>query len=172
VLLVRVKQGLGRRRSGTTCRQARARAAQGLERAAAGSGFIALGCRGRGRASTSAWTSKARSTSSKCNPLPGLTPGWSRLVLIGQGGGHRLRRADPEILSGADPPLQGSGSGAADRVAVRWTSRSPSTGMVRRRFRRAPAPEAVAESESDPVGCVWSRSIPSGIRDGVRRKSG
>jgi D-alanine-D-alanine ligase len=37
----------------------------------------------------------------ECNPLPGLTPGWSDLVLISQGGGMDYRTLIGEILSGA-----------------------------------------------------------------------
>jgi D-alanine-D-alanine ligase len=37
----------------------------------------------------------------ECNPLPGLTPGWSDLVLIAQGAGMDYRDLIGEILSGA-----------------------------------------------------------------------
>ena len=37
----------------------------------------------------------------ECNPLPGLTPGWSDLVLIAQGEGMDYRTLIGEILSGA-----------------------------------------------------------------------
>ena len=37
----------------------------------------------------------------ECNPLPGLTPGWSDLVLISQGEGMDYPTLIGEILSGA-----------------------------------------------------------------------
>jgi D-alanine-D-alanine ligase len=37
----------------------------------------------------------------ECNPLPGLTPGWSDLVLISQASGLDYRALIGEILSGA-----------------------------------------------------------------------
>ena len=38
----------------------------------------------------------------ECNPLPGLTPGWSDLVLNAQAGGHDTTSHIGEILAGGN----------------------------------------------------------------------
>lgn len=62
--------------------------------------FMALGCRDVARVDFR-MDEKGRFHFLECNPLPGLTPGWSDLVLIAQGGGMDYRTLIAEILSGA-----------------------------------------------------------------------
>ena len=73
-----------------------------LERlkAASRAAFMALGCRDVARMDFR-MDEKGRFYFLECNPLPGLTPGWSDLVLIAQGGGMDYRTLIGEILSGA-----------------------------------------------------------------------
>jgi D-alanine-D-alanine ligase len=73
-----------------------------LERlkSAARGAFMALGCRDVARIDFR-MDEKGRVYFIECNPLPGLTPGWSDLVLIGQGCGMDYRTLIGEILSGA-----------------------------------------------------------------------
>jgi D-alanine-D-alanine ligase len=62
--------------------------------------FMALGCRDVARMDFR-MDEKGRIFFLECNPLPGLTPGWSDLVLIAQGSGIDYRSLIGEILSGA-----------------------------------------------------------------------
>src|SRR5262249_62200277 len=62
--------------------------------------FMALGCRDVARMDFR-MDERGRFFFLECNPLPGLTPGWSDLVLIAQGGGIDYRNLIGEILSGA-----------------------------------------------------------------------
>jgi D-alanine-D-alanine ligase len=62
--------------------------------------FMALGCRDVARIDFR-MDERGRIFFLECNPLPGLTPGWSDLVLIAQGGGIDYRGLIGEILSGA-----------------------------------------------------------------------
>ncbi len=73
-----------------------------LERlkAAGRAAFMALGCRDVARIDFR-MDERGRIFFLECNPLPGLTPGWSDLVLIAQGGGIDYRNLIGEILSGA-----------------------------------------------------------------------
>ncbi len=73
-----------------------------LERlkSAARSAFMALGCRDVARMDFR-MDEKGRFYFLECNPLPGLTPGWSDLVLIAQGAGMDYRTLIGEILAGA-----------------------------------------------------------------------
>ncbi len=52
----------------------------------------------------------------ECNPLPGLTPGWSDLVLIAQGDGMDYRTLIGEILSGAIRRYKERGARRRDRA--------------------------------------------------------
>jgi D-alanine-D-alanine ligase len=61
---------------------------------------MALGCRDVARIDFR-MDEKGRFTFLECNPLPGLTPAWSDLVLISQGAGMDYRTLIGEILSGA-----------------------------------------------------------------------
>jgi len=70
-----------------------------LKQAARGA-FMALGCRDVARVDFR-MDEKGRIYFIECNPLPGLTPGWSDLVLIAQGAGLDYRTLIGEILSGA-----------------------------------------------------------------------
>jgi len=68
-----------------------------LERAAR-EVFAALGCRDVARIDFRI-DAEGRIFFIECNPLPGLTPGWSDLVLIAQAGGIEYRALIGEILS-------------------------------------------------------------------------
>jgi D-alanine-D-alanine ligase len=70
-----------------------------LERAAREC-FIALGCRDVARVDFR-MDESGRIYFLECNPLPGLTPGWSDLVLIAQAAGIEYNALIAEILSGA-----------------------------------------------------------------------
>lgn len=74
-----------------------------LERlkAAARTAFMSLGCRDVARIDFRMDDETGRIYFIECNPLPGLTPGWSDLVLIAQGDGMDYRTLIGEILSGA-----------------------------------------------------------------------
>lgn len=69
-------------------------------KAAGRAAFMALGCRDVARIDFR-MDEKGRVYFLECNPLPGLTPGWSDLVLISQGAGLDYRTLIGEILSGA-----------------------------------------------------------------------
>ncbi|MGQ0507068.1 MAG: D-alanine--D-alanine ligase family protein [Myxococcaceae bacterium] len=69
-------------------------------KAAARGAFMALGCRDVGRIDFR-MDEKGRVYFLECNPLPGLTPDWSDLVLIAKGSGMDYRTLIGEILSGA-----------------------------------------------------------------------
>jgi D-alanine-D-alanine ligase len=69
-------------------------------KAAARTAFMALGCRDVARIDFR-MDEKGRLFFIECNPLPGLTPGWSDLVLIAQGSGMDYRALIGEIMSGA-----------------------------------------------------------------------
>ena len=73
-----------------------------LERlkAAARGAFMALGCRDVARMDFR-MDEKGRFYFLECNPLPGLTPSWSDLVLICEGAGMDYRTLIGEIMSGA-----------------------------------------------------------------------
>jgi len=70
-----------------------------LKTAARGA-FMALGCRDVARIDFR-MDERGRIYFLECNPLPGLTPGWSDLVLIAQGSGLDYRALIGEIMSGA-----------------------------------------------------------------------
>ncbi len=70
-----------------------------LKTAARGA-FMALGARDVARIDFR-MDEKGRLYFLECNPLPGLTPGWSDLVLIAKGAGMDYRTLIGEILSGA-----------------------------------------------------------------------
>ena len=69
-------------------------------RAAARGCFMALGCRDVARIDFR-MDDRGRIYFLECNPLPGLTPDWSDLVLIAKGDGMDYRTLIGEILSGA-----------------------------------------------------------------------
>jgi D-alanine-D-alanine ligase len=73
-----------------------------LERlkAASRAAYMALGCRDVARMDFR-MDERGRFYFLECNPLPGLTPGWSDLVLIAQAEGIDYRTLIGEILSGA-----------------------------------------------------------------------
>lgn len=69
-------------------------------KAAARSAFMALGCRDVARLDFR-MDERGRFYFLECNPLPGLTPDWSDLVLIAKGGGMDYRTLIGEIMAGA-----------------------------------------------------------------------
>nr|WP_286202557.1 ATP-grasp domain-containing protein [Comamonas sp. JC664] len=69
-------------------------------RTAARNSFMALGCRDVARIDFR-MDDKGRIYFIECNPLPGLTPGWSDLVLIAQGAGMDYRGLIGEIMAPA-----------------------------------------------------------------------
>lgn len=69
-------------------------------KAAARGAFMSLGCRDVARMDFR-MDAKGRFYFLECNPLPGLTPGWSDLVLITQAAGMDYRTLIGEIMSGA-----------------------------------------------------------------------
>jgi len=69
-------------------------------KSAARGAFMALGCRDVARIDFR-MDEKGRVYFLECNPLPGLTPGWSDLCLIAQASGMDYRTLIGEILSGA-----------------------------------------------------------------------
>jgi D-alanine-D-alanine ligase len=73
--------------------------AKALERAAREC-FIALGCRDVARVDFR-MDDQGKVYFLECNPLPGLTPGWSDLVLIAKAAGIEYDALIAEILSGA-----------------------------------------------------------------------
>lgn len=87
-----------------------------LERlkAAARSAFMTLGCRDVARIDFR-MDEAGRIYFIECNPLPGLTPGWSDLVLIAQGDGMDYRTLIGEILSGAIRRYKERGARRRDR---------------------------------------------------------
>src|SRR5436309_1277491 len=70
-----------------------------LERAAR-EGCIALGCRGVARVDFR-MDEQGKVYFTECNPLPGLAPGWSDLVLIAKAAGMEYNALIADILSGA-----------------------------------------------------------------------
>jgi biotin carboxylase len=62
--------------------------------------FMALGCRDVARMDFR-MDDRGRIYFLECNPLPGLTPAWSDLVLVAQASGMDYRSLIGEILSGA-----------------------------------------------------------------------
>ncbi|MDF1564097.1 MAG: ATP-grasp domain-containing protein [Deltaproteobacteria bacterium] len=70
-----------------------------LEKAARNA-FVALGCRDVARIDLRL-DSEGRVSFIECNPLPGLTPGWSDLCLIAEGAGMSYRSLVGEILAPA-----------------------------------------------------------------------
>ncbi|MGZ6131165.1 MAG: D-alanine--D-alanine ligase family protein [Myxococcaceae bacterium] len=92
--------------------------------------FMALGCRDVARIDFK-MDARGRFYFLECNPLPGLTPGWSDLVLIAKGAGMDYRTLIGEILSGAirrykereqrraaDMPSHTNGNGGATVVEM------------------------------------------------------
>lgn len=83
-------------------------------RTAARSAFMSLGCRDVARIDFR-MDDSGRIYFIECNPLPGLTPGWSDLVLIAQGDGMDYRTLIGEILSGAIRRYKERGARRRDR---------------------------------------------------------
>src|SRR5438874_3799374 len=105
----------------------------GLERAAREC-FIALGCRDVARVDFR-MDEQGKVYFLECNPLPGLTPGWSDLVLIAKAAGMEYNALIADILSGA-----------IRRYKERERERRESARIV------VGGPVAVAQSVPPPVG--------------------
>jgi D-alanine-D-alanine ligase len=94
-------------------------------RSASRAAFMALGCRDVARIDFR-MDEKGRIFFLECNPLPGLTPGWSDLVLVAQGSGIDYRNLIGEILSGAirrykereQRKIAGGGNGITVKAAL------------------------------------------------------
>ena len=84
-------------------------------RAAARTAFMSLGCRDVARIDFR-MDETGKIYFIECNPLPGLTPGWSDLVLIAQGDGMDYRTLIGEILSGAIRRYKERGTRRRDRA--------------------------------------------------------
>lgn len=84
-------------------------------RASARTAFMSLGCRDVARIDFR-MDEAGKIYFIECNPLPGLTPGWSDLVLIAQGDGMDYRTLIGEILSGAIRRYKERGSRRRDRA--------------------------------------------------------
>ena len=119
-------------------REARAGAAGEAASAAARGAFMALGCRDVARIDFR-MDDKGRIYFIECNPLPGLTPGWSDLVLIAQGAGMDYRTLIGEIMAPRHPPLQGA-RGPPRRGRARATPRPCWRSRPRRSPRRRTSP--------------------------------
>lgn len=95
-------------------------------RAAARGAFMALGCRDVARIDFR-MDDEGRIYFLECNPLPGLTPGWSDLVLIAQGEGMDYHTLIGEILSGAIRRYKEKESRRRDANAPPRTSAPPAS---------------------------------------------
>ena len=95
-------------------------------RAAARGAFMALGCRDVARIDFR-MDEDERIYFLECNPLPGLTPGWSDLVLIAQGEGMDYHTLIGEILSGAIRRYKEKESRRRDANAPPRTSAPPAS---------------------------------------------
>lgn len=84
-------------------------------RAAARTAFMSLGCRDVARIDFR-MDESGKIYFIECNPLPGLTPGWSDLVLIAQGDGMDYHTLIGEILSGAIRRYKERGTRRRDRA--------------------------------------------------------
>lgn len=84
-------------------------------KSAARQAFMSLGCRDVARIDFR-MDEAGRIYFIECNPLPGLTPGWSDLVLIAQGDGMDYRTLIGEILSGAIGRYKERGARRRDRA--------------------------------------------------------
>ena len=85
-------------------------------RASARTAFMSLGCRDVARIDFRMDAETGKIYFIECNPLPGLTPGWSDLVLIAQGDGMDYHTLIGEILSGAIRRYKERGSRRRDRT--------------------------------------------------------
>jgi len=114
-----------------------------LERAAREC-FIALGCRDVARVDFR-MDEQGKIYFLECNPLPGLTPGWSDLVLIAKAAGIEYDALIAEILSGAirryKERERERRTGARSLDPSKPTNGNGSTSVP-----PPPAPEALAES--------------------------
>jgi D-alanine-D-alanine ligase len=111
-----------------------------LERAAREC-FIALGCRDVARVDFR-MDDQGKVYFLECNPLPGLTPGWSDLVLIAKATGIEYDALIAEILSGA---------------IRRYKERE----RERRETTRAPVGAPAAVPQTTPPPPVLARPMPA-----------
>ena len=114
-----------------------------LERAAREC-FIALGCRDVARVDFR-MDEQGKIYFLECNPLPGLTPGWSDLVLIAKAAGIEYNALIAEILSGAIRRYKERERERRSETRPGEPTR-PANGTAAVSFPPPPAPEAVAGS--------------------------
>jgi len=114
-----------------------------LERAAREC-FIALGCRDVARVDFR-MDEQGKIYFLECNPLPGLTPGWSDLVLIAKAAGIEYDALIAEILSGAIRRYKERERERRTGARSRGLSK-PLNGNGAASVPPPPAPEALAES--------------------------
>ena len=112
-------------------------------RTAARNSFMALGCRDVARIDFR-MDDKGRIYFIECNPLPGLTPGWSDLVLIAQGAGMDYRGLIGEIMAPAIRRYK-------EREARRAATEHPSTVLRKGPPLDEPGVPALASSTTAPT---------------------
>ncbi len=117
--------------------------AERLKSAARGA-FMALGCRDVGRIDFRL-DDKGRPHFIECNPLPGLTPGWSDLVLIAQGSGMDYRTLIGEIMAGAIRRYK-------EREASRRAAERPPASLSGPGAGGSPGAGAAPPSAAEPAG--------------------
>ncbi|WP_426752503.1 D-alanine--D-alanine ligase family protein [Myxococcus sp. Y35] len=117
-------------------------------RTAARNSFMALGCRDVARIDFR-MDDKGRIYFIECNPLPGLTPGWSDLVLIAQGAGMDYRGLIGEIMAPAIRRYK-------EREARRAASEHSASVL-----RKSVALEEGTPTATQPVPAVAAASAPA-----------
>jgi D-alanine-D-alanine ligase len=125
-----------------------------LERAARET-FAALGCRDVARVDFRI-DAEGRIFFIECNPLPGLTPGWSDLVLIAQAAGIEYRALIGEILSFAirryqERERERERARRAQAQAEREASAAPASGNGDRDGNGGVVPPAPAQGGGGPA---------------------
>lgn len=122
-------------------------------RTAARGSFMALGCRDVARIDFR-MDDKGRIYFIECNPLPGLTPGWSDLVLIAAGAGMDYRTLIGEIMA---PAIRRYKERTARRAADEHAPGRHGLEKASQSMDR-PHEDKVAHGLGAPVGDVGSRS--------------
>jgi D-alanine-D-alanine ligase len=112
---------------------------------------MALGCRDVARIDFR-MDDKGRLYFIECNPLPGLTPGWSDLVLIAQGAGMDYRGLIGEIMA---PAIRRYKEREARRAADESALTKPA--MEKSSLEKAP----LAEEKATPINGSGSSSSSS-----------
>ncbi len=124
-------------------------------RTAARNSFMALGCRDVARIDFR-MDDKGRIYFIECNPLPGLTPGWSDLVLIAQGAGMDYRGLIGEIMAPAIRRYK-------EREARRAASEHSASVL-----RKSGVLEEATPAATQPVAVAGATQAPSPAEPAVR----